>query len=124
MSFCLGSNAVTKVARYGYAVSGFSVMPYAVDSKTGRLRFTAEQDLSAPACSGYNEAALAPSQKFLYIPASCGEVIAAAIGANGVLTPITGSPFAIGTSIYDFTLTPSGHFGYASDISAYPTVTI
>jgi 6-phosphogluconolactonase len=123
-SLGLGSNAEAKVARYGYAISGFSVMPYAIDSKTGRLRFTAEQDLSAPPCSGYNQATVAPSQNFLYIPASCGQMLAASIGANGVLTPITGSPFTIGANPYSFVVTPSGRFGYAADISAYPAVSI
>ncbi len=124
-SLCLGSNAVAKVARYGYAASSLSVMPYAVDSKTGRLRFTAEQDLIAPpSCSGDNNATIAPSQQFFYLPMTCGQMIAASIGANGVLTPIAGSPFTIGTSLYNFVVTPSGSFGYAADTSAYPTVSI
>ncbi len=118
------AGAVTKVARYGYAVTQFWVLPYAVDPNTGYLRFTAEQDLQAPPCSGYGQVALAPSQKFLYLPSSCGEVVATSIGVNGILTPIAGSPLAIGTSLWDMVITPSGKFAYVTDISAYPTVSV
>lgn len=125
ISLSLSSIAAAKVARYGYTVTGLSAVPYAVDSKTGRLRYTVEQDFTAPSgCNGTNQATIAPSQQFFYLPLSCGQMIAASIGANGNLTPIAGSPFAIGTGLYSFAVTPSGSLGYAADTSAYPTVTI
>jgi 6-phosphogluconolactonase (cycloisomerase 2 family) len=121
---CAGSLAATKVARYGYSVAGFSVIPYAVDPVTGYLRFfTAEQDLSGPPCSEY-DARVAPSQKFFYFVTSCGQILATSIGANGTLTPIPGSPFTIGTSDWRMVFTPSGKFAYVADISSLPTVTI
>lgn len=116
--------AVTKIARYAYTTSdNFTVIPYAVDPTTGHLRFTAAQSLAGPPCTGY-ASVIAPSQKFFYFVSSCGQIPAAAIGANGVLTPISGSPFTVGTSLYQMIMTPSGKFAYATDITNYPQVTI
>jgi 6-phosphogluconolactonase len=118
------AGAATSVARYGYTITQYSVMPYAVNPSTGYLRFTPMQNLAGPACSGNNTFAITPSRKFLYVPITCGEIIATKIGANGALTPIAGSPFAIGASPYQMIMTPSGKFGYVTDLTNYPQVTI
>jgi 6-phosphogluconolactonase len=124
LSLSVGSLAATKVARYGYSVAGFSVIPYAVDPVTGYLRFfTAEQDLSGPPCSEY-DALVAPSQRFFYFVSSCGQILATRIGANGILTPINGSPFTISTATYQMVFTPSGKFAYATDYSNSPQIAI
>ena len=38
------------------------------------------------------------------------------IGANGVLTPVPGSPFAAGTKPYSVTVNPAGTFAYVANV--------
>jgi 6-phosphogluconolactonase len=119
------SAATTKVARYAYTANHFTVLPYSVDPATGHLRFAPAQTLSGPPCDGSGSGTVtAPSQKFLYLVASCGQILAETINADGTLTPISGSPFPVGTSLYQIVFTPSGKFAYVTDFSNYPQLTI
>jgi 6-phosphogluconolactonase len=64
--------------------------------------------------------AMHPSGNFLYAPdPPANEVVGFAIdGTTGVLTPVPGSPFPVGTQPEQVVIDPSGQFLYVSDFSS------
>jgi 6-phosphogluconolactonase (cycloisomerase 2 family) len=103
--------AATGIARYAYDVEkgqDWLVVGYSVNPETGNLR-TLE---SLPVSPGSIGVTVDPSNKFLYIPDG-PQILGYSIGANGLLQPLTGSPFQIiGGSVLDFT--PDGKFVYSN----------
>ena len=117
--------------RYAYSITQYWVEAYAADPASGYLRSTAFQTLP-DLCGSNNTAAVAPSGNFFYVPSqsTCTlggpiGVFAYSIAPNGQITPITGSPFNVGSTYpYQITLTPNGKFGYVTDLSSTPPVNI
>jgi DNA-binding beta-propeller fold protein YncE len=53
--------------------------------------------------------AVDPTGKFAYVANAFGNNVSAySIGANGALTPVTGSPFAAGTAPFSVAVDPTG----------------
>jgi 6-phosphogluconolactonase len=64
--------------------------------------------------------AIDPTGKFVYVAnAGSGNVSAYSIGANGALTPISGSPFAAGgesvAEPFSLAVDPTGKFAYVAN---------
>ena len=121
------SGAGINPSRYAYSMIQNLVEAYATDPASGNLRLTALQTLP-DVCGSNNVATVAPSGKFYYVPSvsACHAndpfgVFGYTIAANGQLTPISGSPFNLGSAYpYDLFITPNGKFGYLSDVSTNP----
>ncbi len=112
------SSGVANIARYAYALeysahtSGL-VVGYAMNPTTGALR--ALETVQLPS-TNYGMT-VHPSNKFLYIPDG-SEILAYTIGTNGLLQPVTGSPFNLpGGSALRFI--PNGNFGYTNAGAEY-----
>jgi 6-phosphogluconolactonase (cycloisomerase 2 family) len=112
------SSAVADVARYAYALefsahSSGLVVGYSMNPTTGALR--AIETVQLPS-TNYG-ITVHPSEKVLYIPDG-SEILAYTIGTNGMLQPVTGSPFNLpGGSALRFL--PNGNFGYTNSGAEY-----
>lgn len=99
------------VARFAYVANEFdnTVGIYTVNAATGRLR------ANGFVTTGTNPHSLAvsPTGKFVYVVnRTSNNVSAYVIGANGMLSPVAGSPFATGTNPQSITIEPKGGFAY------------
>ena len=112
------SSAASNVARYAYALeysahSSGLVVGYSMNPTTGALR--AIETVQLPS-TNYG-ITVHPSEKFLYIP-NGSDILAYTIGTNGMLQPVTGSPFNLpGGSALRFL--PNGNFGYTNSGAEY-----
>ena len=100
-------------ARYAYDVEYSNFTPgllvaYSMNPSTGALR--ALETVQLP--SDNFGIVVDPSEKFLYVPDG-PEILGYSVGTNGLLTPLTGSPFSLdGGSALRFT--PNGKFAYTN----------
>lgn len=104
------AHAVTRVGRYAYTAEGGDIVAYAMNPTTGQLRIV--QVLQVPS-DGI--VVVHPSNKFLYVMTGSSSIAGFKIGTNGLLTAITGSPFATTDVGAYLTFTPNGKFGYAEN---------
>jgi 6-phosphogluconolactonase (cycloisomerase 2 family) len=108
----------TTSARYAYEVEYSNFTPgllvgYSVNPTTGALR--ALETVQIPS-ENYG-IVVDPSNKFLYIPIGA-QILGYSIGANGLLTPLTGSPFNLaGGSSLRFS--PNGKYAYSNTGAEY-----
>jgi 6-phosphogluconolactonase (cycloisomerase 2 family) len=113
-----GTASSAAVARYAYALEYSASTPglvvgYSVNPATGALR--ALETVQLP--SDNFGIVVHPSDKFLYIPDGA-QILAYSIAANGLLQPISGSPFSQpGGSAMKFT--PNGKFVYTNNGAEY-----
>jgi 6-phosphogluconolactonase (cycloisomerase 2 family) len=109
----IGSASSAPVARYAYALEYSAYTPglvvaYSINPTAGSLR--ALETVQLPS-SNYG-IVVHPSNKFLYIPVG-SQILAYQIGTNGLLQPVSGSPFNLpGGSALKFS--PNGQFGYTN----------
>jgi 6-phosphogluconolactonase len=108
-----------------YTIGDTDIGAFTVSSSTGAVTGV----LGSPFSTGFSTtnspcpdlAATDPLGKFLFVPDSCNDnIVVYSIASTGVLTPITGSPFASGTSNFDLqqpVVDPSGKFLYVSEDS-------
>jgi 6-phosphogluconolactonase (cycloisomerase 2 family) len=110
--------STTTSARYAYEVEYSEwtqglLVAYSMNPTTGALR--ALETVQLPS-ENYG-IVIDPSNKFLFIPDGA-EILGYSIGANGLLQPLTGSPFALaGGSALRFT--PNGKFAYTNTGAEY-----
>ena len=107
-----------------------SILGFVINAHTGGLTPTASSPLAVP-LAGSAPLAVSPSQRLLYAPVSTAAstglitfgVAAYTIDSNtGALTPISGSPFTIGSTsgsrlIRNMVVDPTGRFLYVYDSS-------
>jgi 6-phosphogluconolactonase (cycloisomerase 2 family) len=108
-----GTASAAAVARYAYALEYSAYTPglvvaYAINPTVGSLR--ALETVQLP--SNNYGIVVHPSNKFLYIPDG-SQILAYQIGTNGLLQPVSGSPFNLpGGSAMKFS--PDGKFAYTN----------
>jgi DNA-binding beta-propeller fold protein YncE len=114
------SVAVDPSGKFAYVANAFNfVTGYTIDPSTGALTAIAGQPF--PAGASPNSVAVDPSGKFVYVASggdmfSLGYVPGYTIDpGTGALTPIVGSPFAIGSWPVSVAVDPSGKFAYVAN---------
>jgi 6-phosphogluconolactonase len=92
-----------------------SISVFNIDQNRGLLSPAAFTVLAAPSPQFLT---ISPTQGFLYVSnGTAGNISAFAIGTNGALTELSGSPFALGAgaTVAGLAIDPKGQFLYAAD---------
>ncbi len=109
----LPAHAVTKVGRYAVALENGRLSTYAFDPTTGQLRI-----IQSVAANAYSLLTIHPNSKFVYVPTGSNSIAGFAIGATGLLTPLSGSPFPTAGVWQGIFFTPTGKFGYTQSYAS------
>jgi 6-phosphogluconolactonase (cycloisomerase 2 family) len=93
-----------------------TVSAFSIDAGTGALTAIAGSPFPTAANGAPSLLATDPSGKYLYAPLSGGTaVFAFSIGATGALSPVAGSPFAVGSQPNSVIVDPAGKILYSAD---------
>jgi 6-phosphogluconolactonase len=115
------TNSFAYVANNGMDGNNLGTLSaYSINSTTGALTALSSSPIEVAGSSQLYEAKIDPSGQYLYVVDSgANAVFAFLINQNsGVLTPVTGSPFATGNGPESLAFDSAGHYVYVANSSA------